>query len=307
MTIASTAKSRDRSRSDGVVLRDERDEPAEVLRLPGTIPRGRMRYSLGVAIGIGTHLLFALVVWQLYRFLHGADKPVSGTGRLWLDLLLAAQFAIPHSILLHPTTRKRLTAVIPSAFYGCFYCVATCCSLLGLFGLWDSDGRVVWAATGAARTAVQTCFIGSWAALFYGLSLTGLGYQTGFTPWWRWVRGLPVANRPFHPRGAYLWLRHPVYLSFLGLIWLNPLMTVDRLLLAVTWTVYIAVGSWLKDRRLEFYLGDIYRVYAAKVPGYWGMPIGPLARIPLRPTLGSVSEPPTDDAIAAQPPLHKAA
>jgi len=55
----------------------------------------------------------------------------------------------------------------------------------------------------------------------------------------------------------------------------------DRACLIAVWIVSIYVGSVLKDRRLLFYLGDEYRNYSAKVPGYPGMPIGPLSRIPL--------------------------
>jgi len=42
---------------------------------------------------------------------------------------------------------------------------------------------------------------------------------------------------------------------------------------------YIFVGSVLKDRRLLRFLGPIYRDYQARVPGYPGMPFGPLARV----------------------------
>ena len=74
---------------------------------------------------------------------------------------------------------------------------------------------------------------------------------------------------------------HPVYLSFLGLIWFTPVMTADHAVLTGVWSSYIFVGSCLKDRRLLFYLGDGYRTYQAAVPGYPGMPMGPLARRPL--------------------------
>jgi protein-S-isoprenylcysteine O-methyltransferase Ste14 len=87
--------------------------------------------------------------------------------------------------------------------------------------------------------------------------------------------------RPFAAQGVYRFLRHPVSLSFLGLVWLVPVATLDRAVLIAVWTVYIYVGSVLKDQRLLFYLGDEYRNYQAEVPGYPGMPIGPLSRIPL--------------------------
>ena len=109
--------------------------------------------------------------------------------------------------------------------------------------------------------------------------LTGYGWQTGWTPFWAWFRGQPPAPRRFAERGAYRWLRHPVYLAFLGQIWLTPTATLDRFVMMVLLTVYVAVGSWLKDRRLLFYLGDAYRSYQARVPGYPVVGFGPLARM----------------------------
>jgi methanethiol S-methyltransferase len=253
-------------------------------------PHARMGRTVGIAFGIGTQLIFAVTVWYLYWFLKGRDRPASGNGNLWIDGLLAVLFAVPHSVLLHPATRALLTRLVPQAFYGCFYCVATCCSLLPLFLLWQTDQRVIWSAEGMVRFGIQAAFLASWGALFYSLSLTGLGYQTGWTPWWRWLRHRPATPRPFQPRGAYLWLRHPVYLSFLGLIWFTPLMTLDRLVLAGIWSFYIAIGSWLKDGRLVFYLGDTYRAYQARVPGYIGIPFGPLARVPMTTPASAVTQ-----------------
>ena len=49
--------------------------------------------------------------------------------------------------------------------------------------------------------------------------------------------------------------------------------------LIACWTVSIFIGSVLKDRRLARYLGEDYRAYQARVPGYPGIPFGPLARL----------------------------
>ena len=54
----------------------------------------------------------------------------------------------------------------------------------------------------------------------------------------------------------------------------------DRAVLMAVWTVYIFVGSVLKDRRLAGFLGGVYRDYQTRVPGYPGMSFGPLARLP---------------------------
>jgi hypothetical protein len=240
-----------------------------------------MARILGITFGLATHGLFAVTVWDLYWFLKGPEPGELAADYFAWDALLAAQFVLPHSILLTPDVRERLTRVVPAPFYGCFYCVVTCLSLLVMFANWRPSATVVWQLSGIEGTAVIAAFLASWVALFYSLSLTGLGYQTGWTPWWHWLRGRPLPPRCFEPRGAYLWLRHPVYLSFLGLIWFAPVMTADHAVLTGIWTTYIFVGSCLKDRRFSFYLGRRYREYQAAVPGYPGVFAGPLARVTL--------------------------
>ena len=128
-------------------------------------------------------------------------------------------------------------------------------------------------------------FILCWPTLIYSLSLTGLGYQTGLTPWWSWVKGRKPPRRAFEPRSLYRLLRHPVYLSFLGLVWITPVMTLDRAILTAIWTGYIFLGSYWKDRRLLYYIGPPYRQYLARVRGYPFMLAGPLSRVPELPAL----------------------
>jgi protein-S-isoprenylcysteine O-methyltransferase Ste14 len=72
-----------------------------------------------------------------------------------------------------------------------------------------------------------------------------------------------------------------VYLAFLGLVWITPVVTLDRLDLIAVWTCYLAIVSMLKDRRLARFIGPAYRDYQARGPGYPGLLTGPLARIPV--------------------------
>jgi protein-S-isoprenylcysteine O-methyltransferase Ste14 len=195
------------------------------------------------------------------------------------DSILATQFVIVHSWLLLPTTRDRLERWIPSAFYGCLFCVATCSGLLLAIELWQREPAALLRLHGAAGWAARIAFLACWPTLIYSLSLTGLGFQTGLTPWLAWLRRQKPPRRVFQPRGAYRILRHPVYLSFLGLIWFAPVITLDRALLIAIWTVYIFFGSALKDRRLLHYIGKPYLEYQQRVPGYPFFLIGPLARV----------------------------
>jgi methanethiol S-methyltransferase len=189
----------------------------------------------------------------------------------WADTLLALQFGASHSLLLWPRVRGRLERVIPKPLYGCCFTAATCLSLLLLILAWQPGGVVLYRLEGWAAAAVRAVYV-----------LTGYGFQTGWTPFWAWLRRRPPPPRRFTTPGAYRFLRHPVYLSFLAQVWLTPVLTSDRALLTAVFTAYILLGSCLKDRRLLFYLGDTYREYQARVPGY-PLAFGPLGRVAPRP------------------------
>lgn len=239
--------------------------------------RSRADRVLGIAFGLLTQVLFAATVWRLFWFLWGG-RPATLHARLWVDAALSLQFALPHSLLLLPRVRRASERWIRPEFYGLLYCSATCATLLLTFTLWQTSAAALWRLDGTAAVITRAGFFASWAALFYSLHLTGLGYQTGLTPWLYWLRGRQLPRRDFHPRGAYRWFRHPVYLSFLGLIWFTPTMTLDHAVLTGLWTVYIFTGSYLKDERLAFYLGQTYREYQIKVTGCPLVGFGPWGR-----------------------------
>ena len=126
---------------------------------------------------------------------------------------------------------------------------------------------------------MQLGFYASWIALFYSLYCSGIGYQTGLTQAWYWYRRTKQPTRKFSDKGEFRYMRHPVYLSFLGLIWFTPHMTWENITLTLIWTVYIFLGSYLKDRRMLLYLGEEYRAYASRVPGYPVFGFGPMGRL----------------------------
>jgi protein-S-isoprenylcysteine O-methyltransferase Ste14 len=239
--------------------------------------------ALGAVLAVAAHLTLAVTVWYLFPFLMGgaaADSGEAAPGWWWRDALLVLQFALPHSTMLYPPVRARLERYVPRPLYGCLFTLTTGVCLLVLIHGWRASPVTLWALDGWPKLAVNAAYVLSWAGMVYGLSLSGFGQQTGWTPFWRWFRGLPPARREFAVRGAFRVLRHPVYLSFLGQVWFTPIMTADRALLVGLLTAYVAVGSVLKDRRLTFYLGDVYRRYQARVPGY-PLAWGPLGRVPL--------------------------
>ena len=237
-----------------------------------------IRRALGIVYGFGNQVLFLYTVWYLFWFMRDGGAVVVEQHAFLMNTGLAILFAFTHSIMLVPKMRKILGKWIPAPFYDSTFCVATCVSLLLLFREWRSSEVLIWNLDGISYSIVRGGFYLSWIALVYSLMLTGLGYQTGWTPFYYWLRHEKLPRREFHPRGAYQLMRHPVYLSFLGLLWAIPSMSLDRFVLCIIWTAYIFYGSFLKDKRLEFFIGEPYRKYQQSVPGYPLINSGPLGK-----------------------------
>jgi protein-S-isoprenylcysteine O-methyltransferase Ste14 len=77
----------------------------------------------------------------------------------------------------------------------------------------------------------------------------------------------PDANGEMEIRGPFKYMRHPYNIGVMGILWLFPRMTVNRLALAIASTLYTLAGSLHEERRLRQYFGPVaYDRYAAEVP-----------------------------------------
>jgi protein-S-isoprenylcysteine O-methyltransferase Ste14 len=66
--------------------------------------------------------------------------------------------------------------------------------------------------------------------------------------------------------GLYRWARHPLYTAGLLFIWLTPVMSQNTLVVIVAATVYIIIGAFFEERKLEREFGAAYAEYKAETP-----------------------------------------
>jgi methanethiol S-methyltransferase len=64
----------------------------------------------------------------------------------------------------------------------------------------------------------------------------------------------------------YRWVRHPLYTAGLLFIWLTPVMTQNTLVVIIAASVYIVVGAFYEERKLEREFGAAYSEYKSKTP-----------------------------------------
>lgn len=156
------------------------------------------------------------------------------------NVLLLLLFALQHSGMTRMRVRRRTYALASYAAVG-----------LG-WALWRPMPDLLWRTPGWLWPLWVTCFV---LLVWAGASL-GAGELLG----WR-EPGPPEFREPF----LYRYSRHPIYVAVLGILWLRPMMTEGGLLLAATLTVYIFVGMYFEERKLERELGPVYREYQRRV------------------------------------------
>ncbi len=66
--------------------------------------------------------------------------------------------------------------------------------------------------------------------------------------------------------GFYRWVRHPLYLFGLLILWLTPVMTRNLLVAYVALSVYLIIGAMFEERKLLREFGPAYAQYKARTP-----------------------------------------
>ena len=115
-----------------------------------------------------------------------------------------------------------------------------------------------------AAIALMAAVIQTGALAFVGLrQLTGESEPTGL------VTG-----------GFYHYVRHPMYLFGLVILWLIPVMTVNTLVLYSGLTVYLLVGAWFEERKLLVQHGAAYAAYRARTPMLIPIRLSTITKLP---------------------------
>jgi len=223
--------------------------------MPSVSHISRRQQLSALSWGLLCHGLFALAVTAMMVGLASGMR--SGFG-LWhgmaawgMDLFLLALFPVLHSALLLQRGRRGLRQTLgaaPALDVTLFATVSSALLALVFLG-WSPLPGPVLILEGWAATLAWGAFVVGWVLLGVSMFEAGLSLQTGALGWLSQFRGKPPSYPPTPTRGLHAWLNHPIYLSFTLILWSGAHWTLDKLLLALLWTVYCVVGSTWKERR----------------------------------------------------------
>jgi len=191
---------------------------------------------------------------------------LSELGNIMLNGVLCVAFFLQHSGMIRRSFRKSLSRFIPSHYQGATYTLASGVVLLIFVTFWQNSDTILLEADGPFRYILRILFFLSILGMFWGLYALRAIDMFGLDPIFKHIRATPIQESPFTVRGPYRWVRHPLYLFMIVLFWSCPLLTTDRLLFNILWTIWVVGATVLEERDLTDDFGDAYRDYQAKVP-----------------------------------------
>jgi protein-S-isoprenylcysteine O-methyltransferase Ste14 len=228
--------------------------------VPIAVPSSARRaFAAGGALAFG--LSVAYVGWAyLTRF----DR-VPGPWNLeaaTIDAGLFTLFALHHSLLARTGLKRLLMTALPADCVRPLYVwVASLLLALVVFA-WQPIAGEAWQAAPPLSWLLLAVQAGGVLLLLAAGRRFDLFDFAG-------LRGTVVAERPADAApveaGPYRFVRHPLYLGIVLLLWPVPNMGGDRLLFAALNTAYLVVAIPFEERDLRRAFGAAYDAYASRV------------------------------------------
>jgi len=216
---------------------------------------------------LGRLSLLAFMVFLFIGSLNVVDLGLDTAGALSLDAGLCLLFFIQHSVMVRKSFRRRLAEFISEVYGGAIYAICSSLALLAVVIFWQRSAWSLIGPHGVYRMPFHAVFLLSLIGFAWGVKSLKSFDPFGIRPIRHRLRGTEPKPDRFIVAGPYRWVRHPLYLFTILIIWACPDLTLDKLLFNLLWTTWIVtVGTIMEERDLVAEFGNTYREYQRKVP-----------------------------------------
>ena len=215
-------------------------------------------------IGGGGLLIFMMLLFR--GSFNLVDLGMSNIQVLIFDAFLCLLFFAQHSLMARMPIRQWLKRFLPSQYIGAFYAVTSGIAVLALVVFWQETANTLASAQGLSRLFMRGIFVLAIAGVAWTIWALGLFVNFRLQPMVDDLRSKQSESILVTDRGPYRWIRHPLYLSSLLMIWSYPDLTLDRLMFNLSFTIWVIVAVILEERGLVATFGDSYRNYQREVP-----------------------------------------
>ena len=224
-------------------------------------------YILIVLAGLlGGVSQLSFTLFLFFGSLDLVDLGMDETRGLWFNAFLSLAFFTQHSVMIRRPYRQWLSRLVRPDYHGVLYTITSGAALLTVVVFWQGSATTLAAPEGPFRWLMRAIFFLSGVPCFWAVHVLHSFDAFGLQRVLHHLRGTQAPQAPFVIRGPYRWVRHPLYLVTLLVMWSCPEITLDRLLFNVLWTLWLIIGAVLEERDLTADFGDAYRRYQREVP-----------------------------------------
>ena len=212
----------------------------------------------------GGALFVAALVYFLFSYSITFGEIVEGKaapGAIAFNLVLFSAFALHHSIFARDAVRAFVRRIVFAPIERSVYVWVASLMLIGVCYAWRPVAGLAWQIPSPWNWAmVPVQLVGVWltlraTAVIDGLELAGIRQVSN-----------PQSPMEFKTDGPYGWVRHPIYLGWILLVFAVGTMTMTRLVFAVISSAYIVIAIPFEERTLRAHSGGAYDDYIRRVP-----------------------------------------
>ena len=207
----------------------------------------------------GSVLFAAALAYFLFSYAVTFGEIATGdvtTGAIATDLVLFSAFAVHHSVFARAPVRAFVRRLAPGQLERSVYVWVASLMLIGVCYSWRPIPGVAWRVSSpwnwmllAAQFAAIWWILRS-AAVIDAFELAGIR---------------PTKASEFRVAGPYGWVRHPIYLGWIVVVFAVGTMTMTRLVFAVVSSVYLLIAIPFEERTIRA-SASAYDDYTRRVP-----------------------------------------
>jgi hypothetical protein len=229
---------------------------------------------------IAANVPLIFLVWLLWPRLGTAKADAGGFSEtLFFDFLVALILPLQHSIWTQTPVKRALVRSLGAHYERPIFVLASGIAVAVTPLFWRCTDRALFSWPAGALWPMRAAFVATLAIQLHASNVVGAKFLMGIPHLKSKLHGKPLRDPVFKERGLYRWVRHPIAMSQLLMVWIAGTYYADRVLLAVVWTVWIILATALEDRRLAREFGDAYAAYRRRTGFLWPRWSGSMNRV----------------------------
>jgi protein-S-isoprenylcysteine O-methyltransferase Ste14 len=232
------------------------------------LPEAQRARQLGVATLGGLTFVASLGYFGLsYAGRYGVELDPTASRSplvpLLVDSALFSAFALHHSIFARTGLKAAVSRVLPPTLERSAYVWVASLLFIGVCAWWQPIAGLAWRLDGAWRVGALSVQLIAGVMTLVAARQLGMLQLAGVRQTLA-VRG-PAPLPTLDDTGLYGFVRHPIYLAWLVLVWAAPVMTGTRMAFAALSSIYLFVAVPFEERDLRRLFGAAYAEYSRRV------------------------------------------